>query len=75
MPSPRPGAKQGDFVDHIQFDVREMRYSSRMMLNRILKREQAPGARPGPQRGDRDRRFEALYMQSFVEMRARSPKG
>lgn len=25
-------------------------------------------------KGSRDRRFEALYMQSFVEMRARSPK-
>jgi len=52
-----------------------MRYAPRMMLNRILKPETAKAVKAGPLRGERDRRFEALYMQSFVEMRARNPKG
>lgn len=45
-----------------------------MLLNRLSKREGPPGKLP-PQRGKRDRHFEALYMQSFIEMRARNPKG
>mgnify|MGYP000371388230 CR=1 FL=1 len=44
-----------------------------MLLNPISKREGPPGKLP-PQRRERDRHFEALYMQSFIEMRARSPK-
>lgn len=46
-----------------------------MQWNRTLMREAAQGFKAGPRRGVRDRRFEALYMQSFVEMRARHPKG
>lgn len=46
-----------------------------MMLNRVLPPEKVAAATAGPKRGERDRRFEALYMQSFVEMRARHPKG
>ena len=47
-----------------------------MLLNRSSKPgEHAAEPRPRPPSNDRERRFEALYMQSFVEMRARSPKG
>lgn len=44
-----------------------------MMLNRIITNG-GPAGLKLPQRSERDRRFEALYMQSFIEMRARNPK-
>ena len=50
------------------------RYAGRMLQNRITTPERIPCTAPSPRRGTRDRRFEALYMQSFVEMRARNPK-
>ena len=45
-----------------------------MLLNHISKREGPPGSKSSPLRRERDRHFEALYMQSFIEMRARSAK-
>lgn len=46
------------------------------MFDRLLfRKDTAPKRKDGLRSLDRERHFEALYMQSFTEMRARSPKG
>ena len=50
-------------------------YAIAMLQDRILSREQARHREAETRRRHGERRFEALYMQSFIEMRARHPKG
>lgn len=45
-----------------------------MLPDRIQTREPDIRREAGPRRRADEYRFEALYMQSFIEMRARNPK-
>lgn len=45
-----------------------------MTLSQLSMGDGGAGPRGRPRRGNRDPRFEALYMRSFLEMRARGER-